>query len=531
MKSNDSDEARRNRLRNLAEEQVKSSSRTTPAIPQEDVVALIHELEVHQVELEMQNEELRRSQLELEESQKKHFDLYDLAPVGYVALDRKGDIQEINLTGAALLGREQARLKRSRFALFVEKSQREEVYHFCQRLFAGVGREEIEVTIKHGEKAPVDVLLTGVANPDPNLGLCQVAMTDITARKEAESWRRKLVETTQDAVIAINRRAQIVLFNQAAEKMFGYAAEEIIGRRINVLMPEPYASEHDRYIDRYERTGETRAIGKVREVAGVRKNGEVFPIEISITEIDHEVRYVALLRDMSEKAELQAMLVERGRLASVTDIASKVVHEIANPLNGMAMSLELLERRTAPGGEGEIAKMFTRLRTEVSRLKNLLNDFRSFSSGEKYDFRPVDIAPVVQNICSLESASLTAKGIRIEIHIAPGLPPVLADRDKLNQAILNLCKNAEEAMPDGGKLTIRCYQLDGKVNLEVSDTGIGVPEDFNLFEAFKTSKPSGSGLGLLIVREIVSRHQGLLSYTSERGKGSTFRLTLPAYLR
>jgi two-component system sensor kinase FixL len=534
MKSDESDEARRSWLRKLAEQQVKSSSHSAQAIPKEDVLDLIHELEVHQLELQMQNEELRRSQSELEDSRKKYFDLYDLAPVGYVTLDRNGLIREINLTGAELLGRERARLKGNRFAAFVEKSGRDEVYKFCRRLFESGGREEVEITIMHSEKAPLDVLLSGVALQDPegNLSLCQVAMTDISARKAAENWRRKLIETTQDAVIAIDRKAQVVLFNPAAEKMFGYAAEQVIGKKINLLMPLPYTSEHDRYIARYERTGERRAIGKIREVAGWRKNGEIFPIELSVTELDakSEVRHIAFVRDISEKAELQAAVVEKARLASLNEIAAKAVHEIGNPLQSIAMTieLELLERRTAAAGNEGVATMLKSLENEVSRLKRLLYDFRTLSMRENYDLRPASLADIVQDLCSLESSKHISKGIRVEIEVEPGLPPVLADRDKIKQALLNLCKNAEEAMPEGGTLTIRGYESGGKVSLEVSDTGIGMPQNFTLFEPFKTTKASGTGLGLSIVQQIVSRHQGSLSYTSEPGKGTTFTLTFPA---
>jgi len=533
MKTDESDKARRSRLRKLAEQEVKNPGRSVQALPKSDAIELIHELQVHQVELEMQNDELRRIQSELEDSRKKYFDLYDLAPVGYVTLDRNGLMREVNLAGAELLGRERARLKGNRFARFVEKSAQDEVYKFCRRLFESGRREEVAITITHGEKAPLDILLSGVALRDHqgNLNLCQVTMTDITARKEAENWRRKLIETTQDAIVAIDRKAQVVLFNPAAEKMFGYGAEEIIGKKINLLMPEPYASEHDSYIARYERTGERRSVGKVREVTGLRKSGEVFPIELSLTEIDpnHEVRYAAFIRDTSEKAQLHDALVERARLASLNEIAAKVAHEMGNPLNGMAMTIELLERRIATASNEDIATRIKRIGNEVSRLKNLLHDFRSFSIQESYDFQPIDLANVAQDICFLETPHYASRNIRVEVEVKPGLPPVLADRNKIKQALLNICKNAEEAMPEGGTLMIRAYQSQSNVILELRDSGIGIPENVNVFEAFKTTKTSGTGLGLLIARQIVSRHEGLLSYTSEPGKGTTFRLTLPAH--
>ncbi|MGE5303737.1 MAG: PAS domain S-box protein [Alphaproteobacteria bacterium] len=524
-------ESRRSRLRQIAEEQVKNSARSVQAIPKEELPQLIHELEVHQVELEMQNEELRQSESRLEELRQKYFDLYDLAPVGYVTLDRKGRIWEINLTGAKLLGWERDRLKGSYFGRFVERSGQDEIYKFCQRLFENGGREEIEVTIRHGEKAPLDLLLSGVAAqyPEGNGNACQVAMTDITARKAAESWRRKLIETTEDAVIAIDRKSQIALFNPAAENIFKYSAEEVIGKKINILMPEPYRSEHDRYIDRYERTGVTRAIGKIREAAGLRKNGEVFPIEISLTKIGHEVRYVAFIRDVSERAELQAQIVERARLATIDNTTAVMAHEIANPLAFIAISIELLERHLGETSDAIVNDTLRRTSGEISRLKRLLNDYRSTSTPEPYSFRPVSPTLIIEELCVLEKPKLAAEGISVETAIEPELPAVCADPDKIRQVLLNLFNNAAEAMPGGGALTVRGYKSAGKVVIEVRDTGVGVSSDWNLFQPFQTTKISGTGLGLIIARQIVSRHQGTLSYTSEPAKGTTFSVSLPIY--
>jgi PAS domain S-box-containing protein len=519
------------RLRKRAEKQIKESARVPKALPRDDILELIHELEVHQVELELQNEELRRSQSEIEVSRKKYFDLYDLAPIGYVTLDRNGLIREINLTGAELLGREKRYLMGSRFARFVHQSDQDNFHKFCRRLFEAAGREEAELRLSPPQRLPMDVLLSGAAIQDGegNSNVCKIAITDVTIRKRAENWLRKLIETTQDGVVSIDRSGHIALFNLTAEKMFGYSAAEVMGKKVNLIMAEPYAGEHDGYIARYEQTGEGRAIGKIRTVAARRKNGEIFPIELSVNEVDesNEGRYVAFIRDITEKARLQAQLVEKAQLAVIGETAAKIVHEIANPLNGMFMNIQLVERRVAPAGDEVVTTSIKRIGNEVSRLKNLLYDFRSLSRPETYDLRPTALADIAREVCALESAAYAAKGIRVELAMDPSLPLVLADRAKLKQALLNLCKNAEEAMPEGGTLTLQVRASDGKVILEVGDTGIGVPEDLNLLEPFATTKPLGSGLGLVIVRQIVACHHGELSYVSAPGKGTSFSLALP----
>ena len=521
------------RLRERAEKQIKESAHIAKALPRDDILKLIHELEVHQVELELQNEELRRSQSEIEVSQKKYFDLYDLAPIGYVTLDRNGLVREINLTGAELLGREKRYLMGSRFARFICQSDQDNFHKFHRRLFESGGHEGVELRLAPGQKQPAEVLLSGVAIHDSegNLRVCQIAMADVTSQKRAENWLRKLIETAQDGVISIDRTGHIALFNPAAEKMFGYSAAEVKGKKGNILMVEPYASEHDAYIARYEQTGERRAIGKIRAVAARRKDGEIFPIELSVNEVDgsDEQRYVAFIRDMTEKAQLQAQLVEKAQLAVIGETASKIIHEIANPLNGMFMNIQLLERRVASAGDEVVTTSIKRIGNEVSRLKNLLYDFRSLSRPETYDLRPTALADIAREVCALESAAYAAKGIRVELAMDPGLPLVLADREKLKQALLNLCKNAEEAMPEGRTLTVRLRASDGKVILEVCDTGIGVPEGLNLLEPFATTKPLESGLGLVMARQIVACHRGNLSYVREPGKGTSFSLALPVH--
>ncbi len=534
MQDDKSDRKRGTSLREIVERRIYEAPLAGEGLANDKLLDLLHEIEVHQIELERQCEELERDRLELETSRKKYLELYDLAPIAHVTLDRAGLIQEINLTGAELLGTERRRLKGTRFASFVVESDRDNFNRFCRGLFDRGKRHEVEVTIGHGNRPRLEVLLSGAAlrGGESRSDLCQVAITDITARKKAESWRRKLIETTQDGVVAIDRDALIMLFNPAAERMFCYTAEEVAGRNVKMLIPDPYASEHDRHIvDCYERTGENPAIGNILTVVGRRKNGEIFPIELSITKIEvgHEFRYVAFIRDISEKAHLQAQLVERARLASIDETTAMLVHEIANPLNGLSMSIQLLERRLGEASDESVTATLRRVGNEVSRLKSLLYDYRSLSKVDSYDLRPASIPNIIEELCAVEKPRIVAKGIQVQLEMDRDLPAVLADREKIKQVLLNLCKNAEEAMTEGGTLTLHAHESGGKIILEVRDTGIGIPSNFNLFEPFKTTKPLGTGLGLIIVRHIVSRHQGSLSYTSEPGRGTSFFVALPIH--
>lgn len=358
---------------------------------------------------------------------------------------------------------------------------------------------------------------------------------DITKRKRIEAWLESLINATQDAVIAINRQARIVRFNPAAEQIFGYSRTEVLGQKVNMLMADPNAREHDGYIARYERTHEARVFGRVRTEAARRKNGEVFPVEISLVEVtaDPDMRYAAFIRDISEKVRLQEQLLERERLATIGTTAAKLAHEIGNPLNSMSMAAQLLQRRLETQHTMLDDKVFVSMRAlhgEIARLSKLVQEFRALSRQQQFSLQPTDVRAVVSEVLTAEQASYATRGIVVEQTLPTDLPLVAADADKLKQVVLNLCKNAVEAMPAGGTLGVTVHNAQARVAIEVRDTGVGIPMGVNIFELFVTTKADGTGLGLPIVRQIVEAHRGTLTYTSEVGKGTTFIVSLPIML-
>ena len=406
MKPDTTEIGGRSSLRGRAEKQIKRSTRAANAIPESDLLKLIHELEVHQVELEMQTEELQHSQLRLEDSRKKYFDLYDLAPIGYVTLDRRGLIGEINLTAAELLGTERRRLNGAVFMRFVAPSCRDDFHKFLRRLFASGKREERELQLATRDKSRLDVLLSGIAvrDDEDQPAVCQMAITDITVSKRAE---------------------------------------------------------------------------------------------------------------------------ERERLAAIGETAAVLAHEISNPLMAMLLNLRLLEGDLLAGRKKKFASIVKNISAEVLHLSGLLKDFSTLSRRETYALEPGSLPVLAQEILAMEAPKYASKRIRVELKAEPDLPLVLADHGKIKQALLNLLKNAEDAMPKGGTLTVQAYKSEDRVMLEIRDSGIGIPKDLNIEEPFTTTKPGGTGLGLMIVRQIVAHHHGFLSYTSEPRKGTSFFLSFP----
>jgi signal transduction histidine kinase len=212
--------------------------------------------------------------------------------------------------------------------------------------------------------------------------------------------------------------------------------------------------------------------------------------------------------------------------------AAMFAHEVGNPLNGISTTVQVLQRYLSKKKEfssDTLISNFDDLRREINRLSSLLHDFRFLAHPQQLVLKPTSLAAVAEQILATEAPDYEKRGIEIKRHFPSDLPAVRADGEKLQQALLNLFKNAVEAMPDGGILTLKERRDGDQVILEIQDTGIGIPEGVDIFELFTTTKPQGTGLGLAIVRQITSAHGGTITYAGEPGKGTTFCMTLPVH--
>jgi signal transduction histidine kinase len=205
-------------------------------------------------------------------------------------------------------------------------------------------------------------------------------------------------------------------------------------------------------------------------------------------------------------------------------------HEVANSLNGIFACLQLLDMKAQDQGRGdpELKSLVESATDEIKRLGGLLKDFRSFAQPQSLDFEPTDLHKLINEVIAADKLLYDSAGIRLKFEFPDTLLRVTLDREKIKHAILSICKNAVEAMPSGGVLTFRGYEADGRMFLEIGDTGAGIPKGLEVFEPFRTTKPLSSGLGLPIVNQIVSAHNGTIDYVSDLGKGTTFKIGLPA---
>jgi signal transduction histidine kinase len=235
-----------------------------------------------------------------------------------------------------------------------------------------------------------------------------------------------------------------------------------------------------------------------------------------------------LNQDVSAVKQREEAARESERLALLGTMAGVFAHEVANPLNGLSSALQFvqsaLERKEF---DAPVRAVIHGALREIDRLGSLLTDFRGIAHPRLAALKRTDLVKNVQEVLACQLEAYRALGITVKLQFNNPLPPVMADADKIKQVILNLCKNAVEAMPDGGCLILRGYHSDQMVVLEISDSGAGIPEGVNIFELFKTTKPDGSGLGLPLVQQIVSAHNGTIEYATEPSRGTTFKIYLP----
>jgi PAS domain S-box-containing protein len=392
------------------------------------------------------------------------------------------------------------------------------------------------------------------------------------ALRESELRFQAIFNQTYEFVGLLTPDGILIEANQAALDFIGRGRSDVVGRP---FLETPWWQDSTEAQDRLQEMIAEAAKGNfVRyETEHRRADGVVFTFDFSLKPIFEETGGVALIisegrniaerkrmeeelrrardeletrvqerteelaktneelrAEIAERHRLQEQLIENGRLAAIGATAAKVAHEIGNPLNGMSLTAQRLERYLTGQpcySDQAVQATLRRLRDEIGRLNQLLHDFRSLSRREHFYFQPTSLAMIAGEIFATEAENYAAKDIRVELHFPPDLPLVHVDRDKLKQALWNLCKNAVEAMPQGGTLRLKAHRSRNEVILEIEDTGVGIPPDVDIFEPFTTTKSSGSGLGLMVVRQIVSGHGGNLTHTSTPGKGTTFRLTLP----
>ena len=361
--------------------------------------------------------------------------------------------------------------------------------------------------------------------------------------RDREARLQSILETVPDAIITIDERGAVESFSPAAERLFGYAAGEVVGRNVNILMPSPYHERHDGYLARYLATDERRIIGIGRIVVGKRKDGTTFPMELAVGEMrsNDQRFFTGFVRDLTERQdtesrlqELQSELVHISRLTAMGEMASTLAHELNQPLSAIANYLKgvrrLIERQ---GGEQSplIRDAVEKAAEQALRAGDIVRRLRDFVARGETERRVESIAKLVEEASALALVGAKEQGIRVRTQYDLDVDLVLADKVQVQQVLLNLMRNAVEAMAGAPRrdLLLSTAAADGMAVINVADTGPGIDAEFapQLFQPFATTKPHGMGVGLSISRTIVEAHGGRIWTEPNPGGGTIFRFTLP----
>ena len=349
-------------------------------------------------------------------------------------------------------------------------------------------------------------------------------------------------QTSLDAIITIDDAAIVLSFNPAAQRLFDYAPHEVIGHNVKMLMPAHFRAEHDGYIKRFLDTGERRIIGIGRVVAGMKKDGSTFPMELSVGEsrIEGKAIFVGFIRDLSEiqseqhrVQELQRQLFHVSRLNEMSQLASSLAHEVNQPLAAI-MNYVQVGRQLA--GDDEKAILVTgileKIEAQTTRAADIVKRLRAFVDRREVERRPANLNTVIEEALGLAMVGPASRMTRVTLELTPNLPVVSIDRVQIQQVIVNFLRNAIDAMEHLPRREATVYSASeggNAVRVSVADTGPGVSPEVapKLFGAFVTTKVDGMGVGLSICKMIIEAHGGRIWSDRNAGGGATFHFTIP----
>lgn len=403
---------------------------------------------------------------------------------------------------------------------------------------------------KDGSEFLAHIAITALKNPDGTVRSFAIIVHDITDQRAAESalrnseaHLRSILSTVPDAMIVIDERGKMLSFSDAAERLFGYAQSEVLGANVSMLMPSPYRERHDGYLERYLTTGERRTIGIGRVVFAMRKDGTTFPMELSVGEATGEGQrvFTGFIRDLTDRhrtqerlEELQSELIHVARVSAMGTMASTLAHELNQPITAVANYVEAVRDLLAEPNLDELPDIIEALddaAAEAMRAGHIVRRLRDFVSRGEIEKTVESLPDLINESAAFGLLGAGDKSIGTRIDIDHEAASVLVDKIQIQQVLVNLIRNAVEAMSTATSrlLTIQTApDQPGFVRVTVADTGPGVAPDVaaQLFKAFVSTKAEGMGLGLSICRTIVEANGGRIWMEPAQGGGTQFHFTL-----
>jgi two-component system NtrC family sensor kinase len=492
--------------------------------------------------------ERKRFEKDLKESEEKFRNLFERVRHGLFISTKEGHFLDCNQALLEMAGYEdKEEFLRIDIAeeLYVNPEDRKEFQRLIEQ--QGFVKDlEVEFKKKNGEK--ITVLLTAHVKRDERgevVGYEGINI-DISDRKRMErelkganDFLMNLIDSSVDGIIATNMKGDILLFNKGAENLLGYGSEEVVGKmNIRSIYPPGVARE----VMEKLKSPDFGGVGKLTSfpIFHRRKDGEMIEGDLSASliydEKGNEIASVGIFKDLRERSkmerelrEIQQALLQSEKLAAMGRLTSQIAHELNNPIYGIMNTLELLKTEISP--ESKRRRILELSLSEIQRLSEMLRNMLSFSKPEEEARKRINLNELLEGILLMMERQMRESNIRVALDFDHQIPEVMASTNQMRQVMLNMFKNAKEAMPSGGTLTVRTAREDQKVSVHIQDTGVGIPEEIQnkIFEAFFTTKQKvkGVGLGLSVCYGIIKDHGGEIRVESEEGKGTTFIISLP----
>jgi len=465
---------------------------------------------------------------------------------GIITIGERGRIESFNPAARRMFGYSNAEVVGQNVKMLMPEPYHSEHDGYLdhhiktgEKKVIGIGRE-VTGQRKDGTTFPMELAVSEVVidNVRHFVGITR----DITERSVFEQQivdeKKQLsavIDNVVDGIITIGERGTIESFNPAARNIFGYSNDEVIGQNVKLLMPEPYHSEHDGYLDHHIRTGEKKVIGIGREVTGQRKDGTTFPMELAVSEviIDNVRHFVGITRDITERKHTEQMQKE---------FISTVSHELRTPLTSIRGSLGLI----LGGVTGELPEkahaLLTIANNNSERLIHLINDIldiEKISAGKmEFDYCVINLIPVIQQTVESNKGYGDELQVTFKLHVGSDAEVMVnIDEKRIAQVMSNLLSNAAKYSPTHEQVDISIEVIEEMVRISVHDHGKGIPEAFRskIFGKFSqadssdTREKGGTGLGLNITKAIVMEHGGNIDFESREGKGTSFYVDLPLW--
>jgi two-component system, LuxR family, sensor kinase FixL len=455
-----------------------------------------------------------------------------------------------NKAAEAMFGHTAAEIIGQPITVIIPPDRIAEETAILQRIHRGerIVHFETERQRKDGSIVPVTLTISPIRDEQGGIiGVSKIARDLSETHRAHQELRRReallssILDTVPDALIVIDDHALIQSFSTAAERLFGFQAAEVTGRNVSILMPSPYREEHDGYLARYLSTGERRIIGIGRVVIGQRRDGSTFPMELSVGAVNlpGQRLFTGFIRDLTERHdrerrlhEVQAELIHVSRLNELGQMVSALAHEVNQPLAAMANYINGARRLFASGNQDAALRAIDRVAEQGERASQIVRRLRDLVRKEAAEHRPESVPVTIEEASAIALAG-AGQRLKLEIRVAEDAAEAVIDKIQIQQVLLNLMRNAVEAMAatERRELTISAARLGGMVEIRVADTGPGLPETVRarLFQPFVTTKADGMGVGLSVCRAIVEAHGGELHAEDAGGGGGTvFRFTVMA---